>query len=225
VGEMAAQLAHEIRNPLGAISGSAQVLMAEPNMTEEQGRLLAIITRESKRLSEALNQYLLQIRPGPIGASPVDLGPLVEEAVLLLRNGPDVQGAHRVEFERDAGPHVCLADRDRILQVFWNLSRNALEAMPEGGCLHITLARRRDSVVLTVEDEGTGIGREDARRLFEPFHTRSATGTGLGLAIVYTIVKEHRGDVRVRSAPGRGTQFEVHLPVAPTRLNDSVQEA
>src|SRR5688572_24233284 len=129
---MAAQLAHEIRNPLGAISGSAQVLLAESNMAGEQARLLAIITRESKRLSDALNQYLGQARPQPAPAGPIDLGPLVEEAVALLRNGPEVGLKHRVEFEKDAGPHVCVADAPRILQIFWNLARNGLEAMPGG---------------------------------------------------------------------------------------------
>jgi len=226
VGEMAAQLAHEIRNPLGAISGSAQVLMAEPNMTDEQGRLLGIITRESKRLSEALNQYLGQARPGPLLGRPVDLGPLIDEAVALLRNGPEVGPAHRVEFERDTGSHVCVADPARIVQIFWNLARNGLEAMPDGGALHVRLMRRTDAVVLSIRDHGTGIAGDDPRRLFEPFQAHSRVGTGLGLAIVYGIVKEHRGDIRVRTVPGEGTEFEVHLPAAvPARAGDSAGPA
>ena len=215
VGEMAAQLAHEIRNPLGAISGSAQVLMSEANMDGEQARLLAIITRESKRLSDALNQYLVQARPGPFTAGPVDLGPLIGEAVALLKNGPEVGPRHHIEFERDKGPHVCAADPDRILQIFWNLARNGLEAMPGGGGLHIRLTRRNEAVVLSVRDDGTGIAGDDPRRLFEPLHAPSRAGAGLGLAIVYGIVKEHRGDLRVRSVPGQGTEFEVHLPLMP----------
>jgi two-component system sensor histidine kinase PilS (NtrC family) len=226
VGEMAAQLAHEIRNPLGAISGSAQVLMAEPNMTDEQGRLLGIITRESKRLSEALNQYLGQARPGPLLGRPVDLGPLIDEAVALLRNGPEVGPAHRVEFERDIGSHVCVADPARIVQIFWNLARNGLEAMPDGGALHVRLIRRTDAVILSIRDHGTGIAGDDPRRLFEPFQAHSRVGTGLGLAIVYGIVKEHRGDIRVRTVPGEGTEFEVHLPAAvPARAGDSAGPA
>jgi two-component system, NtrC family, sensor histidine kinase PilS len=226
VGEMAAQLAHEIRNPLGAISGSAQVLMAEPNMTDEQGRLLGIITRESKRLSEALNQYLGQARPGPLLGRPVDLGPLIDEAVALLRNGPEVGPDHRVEFERDIGSHVCVADPARIVQIFWNLARNGLEAMPDGGALHVRLIRRTDAVILSIRDHGTGIAGDDPRRLFEPFQAHSRVGTGLGLAIVYGIVKEHRGDIRVRTVPGEGTEFEVHLPAAvPARAGDSAGPA
>jgi two-component system sensor histidine kinase PilS (NtrC family) len=218
VGEMAAYLAHEIRNPLGAISGSAQVLMAEPKVSPEHERLLAIITRESKRLSDALEQFLFQARPTPRVMKPVDLGPVIAEAVTLLKNGPDVGPSHEVELKADDGPHVCLADRDQIVQVFWNLARNALAAMPEGGLLQIRLAARGDNLVLTVRDEGRGMGHEEQRRLFQPFQTRSRMGTGLGLAIVYRIVREHRGDIAVRSTPSQGTEVEVRLPLVPVAV-------
>lgn len=213
VGEMAAQLAHEIRNPLGSISGSAQVLLAEPNLSDEQGRLLAIITRESKRLSGALNQFLYQARPVTEVKGPVDVGRLIGEAVTLLRNGPEVGHSHRVEFESDQGPHVCLADPDQITQVFWNLARNGLEAMPGGGTLRIRLSVQGDTLVFSCRDQGRGIGREEQRRLFEPFQSGTPMGTGLGLAIVYRIVREHRGDIAVRSTPALGTEVEVRLPL------------
>jgi two-component system sensor histidine kinase PilS (NtrC family) len=212
VGEMAAQLAHEIRNPLGSISGSAQVLMGEANMSEEQERLLAIITRESKRLSETLNHFLYQARPSLPPSGPVDIGRAVEEAVTLLRNGPEVREGQSVEFEADEGPHVCLADPDQIKQVFWNLARNGLEAMPSGGVLQVRLSCRGDDLVLSVRDQGRGMGRDEQQRVFEPFHSDTPMGTGLGLAIVYRIVREHRGDITVRSAPSRGTEVEVRLP-------------
>jgi two-component system, NtrC family, sensor histidine kinase PilS len=213
VGEMAAQLAHEIRNPLGSISGSAQVLMGEPNISAEQEHLLGIVTRESRRLSDTLNRFLLHVRPSGHALGPADIRPLVAEAVTLLRNGPEVGARHVVEFESDGGPHVCLADRDQITQVFWNLARNGLEAMPEGGHLEVRLRCDGDELVLTVRDQGHGMGRDDQRRMFEPFHSGSAMGTGLGLAIVYRIVKEHRGDITVRTMPGRGTQVDVRLPL------------
>jgi two-component system sensor histidine kinase PilS (NtrC family) len=215
VGEMAALLAHEIRNPLGSISGSAQVLLAEPNLSDEQGRLLEIITRESRRLSDALNQFLFQARPSPALPGPVDLTPVIEEAIILLRNGPEVGPSHRVEFEAQAGPHLCLADRDQIAQVFWNLARNALEAMPGGGVLRVRLRHTDDEVILAVRDEGHGMPAEEQGRLFEPFESRSPMGTGLGLAIVYRIVRDHRGDISVRSVPAQGTEVEVRLPLVP----------
>jgi two-component system sensor histidine kinase PilS (NtrC family) len=213
VGEMAARLAHEIRNPLGSISGSAQVLMSEPNISPEHERLLAIITRESKRLSDTLNQFLFQARPPQKPAGPVDLGVIIAETVDLLRNGPEVSAAHRVEFVSERGPHVCLADPDQITQVFWNLARNGLEAMPDGGVLTVAVATDGDDFRLTVRDEGRGISRDDQRRVFEPFHSTSPIGAGLGLAIVYQIVREHNGQIQIRSAPGRGTEVLVRLPL------------
>lgn len=213
VGEMAAHLAHEIRNPLGSISGSAQVLMTEPGISADHARLLAIITRESKRLSETLNQFLVQARPAPRERGPVDVSQVIAEAVTLLRNGPEVGPAHRVEFEAQEGPHLCLADPDQIAQVFWNLARNGLEAMPHGGSLHVKLKRTADEVVLLVRDEGRGMPADEQRLLFEPFQSRTPMGTGLGLAIVYRIVREHRGDIDVRSRPSQGTEVEVRLPL------------
>ena len=216
VGEMAALLAHEIRNPLGSISGSAQVLLSEPNLSDDQGRLLEIITRESRRLSDALNQFLFQARPSPALPGPIDITPVIEEAVILLRNGPEVGPSHCVEFEAQPGPHVCLADRDQIAQVFWNLARNGLEAMPSGGKLRVRLRRTDEEVLLSVCDEGRGMPSDEQGRLFEPFHSATPMGTGLGLAIVYRIVRDHRGDITLRSGPSGGTDVEVRLPLAAT---------
>jgi signal transduction histidine kinase len=148
----------------------------------------------------------------------MDIGQLISEAVTLLRNGPEVGPAHSVTFEADEGPLLCLADRDPIAQVFWNLARNGLEAMPDGGVLHVRLARQEDEVVLSVKDQGRGMGREEQRRIFEPFHSRSPIGTGLGLAIVYRIVRDHRGDITVRSGPSEGTEVQVRLPLLPAHV-------
>jgi two-component system sensor histidine kinase PilS (NtrC family) len=218
VGEMAAQLAHEIRNPLGSIRGSAQVLMAEQDLGEEQGKLLAIISKESKRLSDTLNRFLYQARPSS-PRDPVDLRPLLDAAVTLLRNGAEVGSSHEIEFDCDAGPHVCLGDPDQLTQVFWNLARNGLEAMPAGGRLRVSLRRAESNVVLSVRDEGRGIRHDEQSRVFEPFHSTSAMGTGLGLAIVFRIVREHGGDIGVRSAPQEGTQVDVRLPALEAALS------
>jgi two-component system sensor histidine kinase PilS (NtrC family) len=213
VGEMAAHLAHEIRNPLGSIRGSAQVLIAEPALGEEQGRLLNIISRESKRLSDTLNRFLYQVRAPVRPRQAVDLLPVVESAVTLLRNGSEVGPDHLISFEADEGPHLCIADPDQITQVFWNLVRNALEAMPGGGRLQISLRSVGRDVVLSVRDEGRGIARDEQRRLFEPLSASGRAGSGLGLAIVFQIVRDHGGDITVLSAAGLGTQFDVRLPL------------
>jgi two-component system sensor histidine kinase PilS (NtrC family) len=215
VGEMAAYLTHEIRNPLGSISGSAQVLLSE-SLSAEQEALLRIIVKESKRLSDSLNQFLVEVRSAPGSPGPLDLGPVMAELVTLLRNSPELSPAHAVEMQADEGPHVCIADRDQIVQVFWNLARNGLEAMPDGGLLRVVLTRQGSEIVLSFRDQGRGMNREQQRRLFEPFHTGKATGTGLGLALAYRLIRGHRGDITVRSAPEQGTEVQVRLPLVPS---------
>ncbi len=213
VGEMAAQLAHEIRNPLGSISGSAQVLLSESTISDEQRRLLEIVTRESKRLSETLNQFLHQSRPAPTPTEPVDIGPVIAEAVTLLRNSPEVGEAREVRFEADPGPHLCKANPDQIVQVFWNLARNGLEAMPDGGVLSVRLKRSAQEIQLSVGDQGRGLATPARAQVFEPFKSGRPSGVGLGLAIVYRIVREHRGDISLHNLAGRGTEVEVRLPL------------
>jgi two-component system sensor histidine kinase PilS (NtrC family) len=142
----------------------------------------------------------------------VEIGPLVEQAVTLLRHGPEVGPQHLIEVEVAEGPHVCLADPDQITQVIWNLARNGLEAMPTGGRLRIELKSEENDLVMIVRDEGHGLGRDEQRRIFEPFQSGSSQRTGLGLAIVYRIVREHGGDIAMRSQPSRGTEVVVRLP-------------
>jgi two-component system sensor histidine kinase PilS (NtrC family) len=216
VGEMAAYLAHEIRNPLGSISGSAQMLLADAATSGDQKRLLSIIRRESKRLSDSLDQFLLQARPSAGPGGPVDLRPVVERAVTLLQNDPEIQARHRVEFACAEESLVCIADPDAVTQVFWNLARNGLEAMPGGGTLRVELAEGSHDAVLRIRDEGCGIAEDEVGRLFEPFQSNTPMGTGLGLAIVYRIVREHGGDIVLRSAPDAGTEVEVRFPLSGT---------
>jgi two-component system, NtrC family, sensor histidine kinase PilS len=213
VGEMAAYLTHEIRNPLASISGSAQVLLSESHISDEQQQLLGIIVKESRRLSDSLNQFLVEVRSAPGSPGPLDLGPMVRELVTLLRNSPELGTSHVVELDADEGPYVCMAERDQMVQVFWNLARNGLEAMPEGGVLWVRLQRQDGQIVLSFRDQGGGMDRDQQRRLFEPFHTGKATGTGLGLSIAYRLVREHHGDITVRSAPRQGTEVQVRLPL------------
>jgi two-component system sensor histidine kinase PilS (NtrC family) len=132
--------------------------------------------------------------------------------VTLLRHGPEVKTHHDIVLDMGEGAHVCLADPDQITQVFWNLARNGLEAMPEGGVLRVALRNDGDDLVLSVRDQGRGMGREEQRRMFEPFQSQSPQGTGLGLAIVYRIVREHGGDIVVRSERQQGTEVLVRLP-------------
>ena len=218
VGEMAAGIAHEIRNPLASMRGSIQVLRAELDLSNEQARLMDIVMRESDRLNDTIRSFLSYARPQPLAAGPVDAGRLLRDTAILLRNSPEVLAAHRIDVDApDAGPIVD-GDDGQIRQVVWNLATNGLRAMPEGGRL-LLRARADDAtdagetrVAIEVADEGVGIAPDQLDTLFQPFRGSFARGSGLGLAIVHRIVSDHRGEVRVESEVRKGTKVTVRLP-------------
>jgi two-component system sensor histidine kinase PilS (NtrC family) len=213
LGEMAAGIAHELRNPLASISGSVQVLKGELDPRGEEADLMEIVIRESQRLDRTIRNFLLFARPGEFSPRVADLGPLLEEMARLLRNGPEFREGHRIEVVAEGGPAECAVDLDRIKQVFWNLAQNALRAMPEQGTLRVCLETLgEEHVAIRFRDEGTGMSEEEAKAYFQPFASRFHGGVGLGAAIVYRIVEEHGGQVQIRSAPGRGTEVTVILP-------------
>lgn len=214
VGEMAARMAHEVKNPLASISGSAQVLASGRLPATGGGRrLLDIIVDESRRLSGILDQFLDYARPRSATSQRCDLSALLRDCVDLLRRSAELSPGHRVELDTPR-QLVVLGDPNRLRQVFWNLSRNALEAMPEGGRLQVTAARHGARAVLTWADTGVGMDEQIRRRAFEPFVTSRAGGTGLGLAIVYSVVDEHGGSVEIESSEGEGTTVTVELPLS-----------
>jgi two-component system sensor histidine kinase PilS (NtrC family) len=212
VGEMAARMAHEIKNPLASISGSAQVLASAGNLDDSGQRLLHILVDESRRLSGILDGFLEYARPGAATFGPCDLGAMLQDCVKLLERSDEQHEDHRLKLEVSDG--LVLRGEEHLLrQVFWNLSRNALQAMPDGGELEISAARENGRVVLRWRDNGVGMTEEIRRQAFEPFVTTRPGGTGLGLAVVYAAVAEHNGTVSIDSAPGSGTTVTVELPV------------
>jgi two-component system sensor histidine kinase PilS (NtrC family) len=216
VGEMAAGLAHEIRNPLASITGSIQILRQELTLSDEQAQLMDIVLRESQRLNATIRDFLTYARPRAPIASRFDVGHLLRETVVLLRNSPDVGPDLRADVEVAPADLWFEADESQVRQVVWNLATNAVRAMPDGGRLRVR-ARvveqdTRPGLLLSVCDEGVGIPAAEIDQVFHPFRTGFAQGTGLGLAIVHRIVTDHGGDVSVSSRPGRGTDVRVFLP-------------
>ena len=216
VGEMAAGIAHEIRNPLASMRGSIQVLRSELTLTDEQASLMDIVLRESDRLNDTIRSFLSYARPQAAVPKPVDLGRVLQEAATLLRNSPELRPGHRVEVEGPAEGLVIQADEPQIRQVVWNLATNGLRAMPAGGPLR--LVARPGAVdqgpALVVSHQGVGIPPDQLDTLFQPFQGSFGQGSGLGLAIVHRIVQDHRGEVAIESEVGRGTCVTVRLPAA-----------
>ena len=216
VGEMAAGIAHEIRNPLASLRGSIQVLRQELDLNDEQAQLMDIVLRESERLNETIRSFLAYARPQRPVSSRFDVGRMLRDTATLLRNSPDVREDHRIDVRVAPEDAWFEADENQLRQIVWNLATNGLRAMPGGGRLSL-IARLEPGaegrLVLQVDDEGVGIASEDLDGIFQPFRGTFERGTGLGLAIVHRIVSDHDGEVQVESAPGKGTSVRVRLPL------------
>lgn len=219
LGEMAAGISHEIRNPLASMSGSLQLLRQELPLSDDQALLLDIVLKESDRLHQTIRSFLTYARPERVVIGPVDLRTTISEAVTLLRHSPDRDERHALLVSTPDEPVVVEADEGQIKQIVWNLATNGLRAMPSGGRLLLSAAWNGQDeatrhAVLAVNDEGVGIAEQEIERIFQPFSGSFAQGSGLGLAIVYRIVSEHGATIAVESAPSRGTTFLITFPRA-----------
>jgi len=235
VGQLSASLAHEVRNPLAAISGSIQMLqdrLPDFDGSREPAKLMDIALREIDRLDRLIAEFLGYARPGPLNLRAVDLA----EAFHDVREMFDAGGSETVEVRTDLEPGLRVrADPDQLRQVLWNLVINAAQAMPEGGVLALSARRtpgeasqersagsRREGegeskvgpVEIVVADGGVGIAADDLTRIFDPFYTTKREGSGLGLATVHRIIANHGGSVRVESKLGVGTTIRVRMPGA-----------
>jgi two-component system sensor histidine kinase PilS (NtrC family) len=214
VGEMAAGIAHEIRNPLASMSGSIQILRQELPLSSEQEQLMDIVLRESERLNTTIRSFLAYARPQRFQIQRFDVRRALNDTALLLRNSAEVLEGHEIAVAVPATELWYEADEGQIKQIVWNLATNGLRAMPQGGRLQLVGAceSSSDGVVLTVRDEGIGIPPQELDSLFQPFHGTFAKGSGLGLAIVHRIVSDYSGEIQVSSQPGQGTTVSVRLP-------------
>lgn len=222
VGRLAAAIAHEIRNPLTSIAGSVSLLSAITDLSEEHRQLLSIVTRESERLNGIITDFLAYSRGKQYQFAKVDLLPLLEDTLTLLENRLIAQktGIH-IERHYAVEEALTLADGDKIKQVFWNFSENAVRAMKRGGTLSISLEAADDDWQINFADTGSGINPQVIEKIFEPFQSEFEGGTGLGLAIVYQIVQAHEGKVWARSKPGQGSVFVLRLRRATAASNAS----
>jgi two-component system sensor histidine kinase PilS (NtrC family) len=214
VGELAAGLAHEIRNPLASITGSSQMLRETPELPEMSRTLLDIIERESTRLNGLISDFLAYAGPKMKNVGPVNMTGMASEIVAAVRAGEARDKGVIVEILATRDLRVE-GDAEQLRQVLWNLVRNAVQATPRGGTVTLDLfsqtRHRQRYVVITVSDTGKGMEPGIIGKIFNPFFTSKAEGTGLGLAISQRIVHYHRGFIEVRSAPETGSVFSVFL--------------
>jgi PAS domain S-box-containing protein len=211
LGQMAAVVAHEIRNPLGSIVMAARQLSTGGLEPADRDLVHNILRDESQRLNETLTNFLSFARPRPLKLERADLNALAADVARILTG--DGSGC-RVEAELDARLAPFRFDPDQVRQVVWNIVLNAVQAQEGRGRVRLRTGLREDEAFLRVEDEGPGIAREARDDLFHPFRTTKTHGTGLGLAIADRIVRAHGGSIEVESEPGRGAAFTVLLPAA-----------
>lgn len=213
VGRVAAGIAHEIRNPLAAMRGAIQVLHSDTQPNSSEAELMEIILRESDRLNKIIADFLTYARPRAGTFTTIDLRESLGETFALLRHSPEIREVHLLDIASPDEPVMIHADAARLKQVFWNLSRNAIQAMPAGGRLSAEMQRTSSGCIrITFNDTGAGMTPEQVEQLFEPFSASTSGGTGLGLSIVYQIIRDHGGTINVRSREGEGTTISLEIP-------------
>lgn len=212
LGELVAGVAHEVRNPLGVIRASVQLMDQEMEANCASAELTHVMLQEIDRLDAVVSALLDFGRPSKSQFGTLSPRHTLDEVALLTRQ---FAAGHQVEVRKlypDELPEIW-ADEDRLKQVFVNLISNAIQAMPDGGRLSIDAATQGGFLRISFTDTGAGIPAEEQARIFDPFHTTRAEGTGLGLSIVHRIIDAHNGFIRVDSEPGNGATFTVGLPM------------
>jgi two-component system sensor histidine kinase HydH len=214
IGGLAAGVAHEIRNPLSSVKGMATFFKNRFTDDPDAREAAEVMVEETNRLNRVISELLEFARPPGINAIPSDINTILEHSIRLIRQDAEGRGV-RVSMNGENEMPKTPVDPDRFIQCLLNLYLNAIQAMGEGGDLHVSSRHgEKKTVVIRVADTGPGISETDENRIFDPYYTTKPSGTGLGLAIVHKIIESHGGRISVKSTPGEGTAFYIELPAA-----------
>lgn len=213
LGELAASIAHEIRNPLGAIKGAVEIIESEIPSVNPKFEFVEVMKREVERLNRLLNEFLKFARPRAPEKSLVDINDLIKSVINFLATQAAKSNV-KIIIRLDEELPLIEIDSEQIRQVLVNLIINAIQAMPAGGNVEIGSGLKKDFVHITVRDYGTGIEADKREKIFDPFFTTKEEGSGLGLAITYQLVKQHGGEIELIDVNGSGSLFEIRLPIA-----------
>ncbi len=222
VGQLAAGIAHEIRNPLASISGSIQLLGSSFSARqEEEQKLMSIAIREIDRLNGLITEFLDFVRPETLRDDPIDLNHVIRDVLEMMKFNKSLRAETRQELDLSAKLEIS-GNRDKLKQALLNIVINAYQAMNESAepVVTISTADREGRVVLKIRDRGCGIDEVGLRKMFEPFHTTKPKGTGLGLAVTHKIIESHHGRIFVDSTKGVGTEFTLEFPARSERSLD-----
>jgi signal transduction histidine kinase len=211
VGELAASIAHEVRNPLAGMKGALEILRTDLLVKPRNREIVDELLGQIARLENLVRDLLTFARPSAVSPRPFDLHELLDR---LLRMYEDQAEAARITIERSYGPGTAriTADPQQMEQVFFNLLQNAIQAMEDGGTLTVTTAADAGEIAISFRDTGPGVAPANLARVFQPFFTTKHRGSGLGLPIVKKIVEAHRGSIAIESTEGRGTAATLRLP-------------
>jgi two-component system sensor histidine kinase PilS (NtrC family) len=222
IGEMAAGLAHEMRNPLASITGSIELLRQEQNLDETDRRLMQIIIRGKNQLESFVRDFLLLARPLPPTREMVRVNDVIEEVIENVKLSKDWTDGIKINKKLSENVET-FANRQQIRQIIHNIILNAIQSMNQGGVLKLETAcvkmdGGRDYAEIKVADTGCGIEPENIKKIFEPFFTNKEKGTGLGLTIVGRLVDGYGGKISIESKLGQGTDCIVWLPMNSTEI-------